>query len=244
MTGGSLEKIHMSLSTAPALILYQGDLARAAQRGTILFYHGLGSCKESQEKEIVSLAKHGFLSIAIDNIGHGERRYRDFEQRFSSKNPDLEADLTKAVQETAQEVPDVVQAIIDKGLAHPQKIGICGISMGGYIVYASLLQERRIQAAVSILGSPKWKVHASQSPCHFPDCFFPVAFLAMNAGADRSVPPQSAREFHERLKPFYSSSPEKLCYREYPGADHFMPEKDWNDLWEKTLQWFDRFLVS
>ncbi len=237
-----MERINAFLSTAPALILYQGDLEKARQKGTILFYHGLGACKESQEKEIVSLAQHGFLTVALDNIGHGQRKYKDFEKKFSMNNPALEYDFTKAVQETAKETPDVIHALLERGLAQAGKIGICGISMGGYIVYSALLNKCGIQAGVSILGSPTWKIQNTESPHHFPERFFPVAFLAMNAGSDRSVPPKFAREFHERLKPFYKASPGRLSYKEYPGADHFMPEKDWNDLWVRTLEWFDSFL--
>lgn len=233
---------YIPLSTAPALILYKDHIDKAIQKGTILFYHGLGASKEGQEKEIVSLAEHGFLAIAIDNVGHGERKYHDFEEKFSLKNPRLEADFIQMVHETAKETPRVVDASIAQGFAHPGNIGICGISMGGYIVYSALLQEKRFKAAVSILGSPNWKIQHPQSPHHFPESFFPTAFLAMNAEKDRSVPPHFAREFHKRLEPFYASAPESLCYKEYPGADHFMPEKDWNDLWSRTLSWFDRYL--
>ena len=162
--------------------------------------------------------------------------------RFSLQNPNLEYDFTQAVRETAAEIPAVVDALLEKRLANPDKIGICGISMGGYIVYSALLVERRIRAAVSILGSPQWKTGDPQSPHHFPERFFPVAFLALNAGADRSVPPRFAREFHRKLEPFYAASPDRLRYVEYPGADHFMPPKEWDDLWQKTVRWFLDFL--
>jgi hypothetical protein len=30
---------------------------------------------------------------------------------------------------------------------------------------------------------------------------------------------------------------------EYPDSGHFMREQDWNDLWARTVQWFERHLL-
>ena len=59
-------------------MVHVGEAREAAWRGTLLFYHGFVASKESQFKELDSLARAGFLAIGVDNVGHGARRYPDF----------------------------------------------------------------------------------------------------------------------------------------------------------------------
>lgn len=146
------------------------------------------------------------------------------------------------VKETADETPLVIDALVEMGLADPDKIGISGISMGGYITYSAVLRDKRIKAAMPILGSPKWRSGIAESPHKHARKFFPVALLSQNAGKDESVPPRFAREFHGTLMSHYKKSPERLCYREYPNSGHFMQEDEWNELWENVLDWTDRFI--
>ncbi len=68
-----------------------------AHRGTILFYHGLSVGIADQTRELHSLAREGFVVIGVDNVGHGERRYADFEVRFSHDNPEFDACFLDAV---------------------------------------------------------------------------------------------------------------------------------------------------
>lgn len=227
---------------APTLWAYHDSLEAAARRGTVLFYHGLGSSKDGQNKDLFSLAERGFLAIGVDNVGHGERCYPDFERRFAADNPDWEQELLLAVSQTAQEVPALLDAFLERGLIDPEKLGLVGISMGGYIAYAALLQEPRLKAVSVVLGSPHWALSDFDSPDRHPEHFFPTALLSQNAGQDASVSPHEAREFHQHLTPFYAPAPERLAYFEYPDSGHFMREDDWMLCWERNLSWFERFL--
>ncbi len=47
----------------------------------------------------------------------------------------------------------------------------------------------------------------------------------------------------ERAKESYRDCPERLQHYEYPDSGHFMRESDWNLLWERTVQWFEKYLV-
>src|SRR5262249_45722553 len=94
------------LGGAPALVACQGDPVHA--RGTILFYHGLGASKEANARELEGLAAAGFLAVGLDNVGHGERRYPDYEQRFGEGSGGRwPEEFLHAVEATAQEVPAV-----------------------------------------------------------------------------------------------------------------------------------------
>lgn len=227
---------------APALWVYTGERQRAREQGAVFFFHGLGSSKDQQQKELISLAERGFLAIGIDNMGHGERRYPDFDWRFSGENPDFGKELLGAVALTAQELPGLIDAYLQAGIIVPDKLGLVGVSMGGYIAYAAVLAEPRLKAVSVILGSPYWWEAPAESPACFPERFFPTALLSQNAGQDASVPPHHARDFHQTLAAYYTAAPERQVYFEYPESGHFMRESDWNQCWERNLNWFETYL--
>lgn len=187
----------------------------------VLVYHGLGSHKEVQLKELNWLADAGFLAIGVDAVGHGERRWPDFEARMRTGS---RAALNEMVQRTVDEIPALVTHLSER--FHTDRFGITGISMGGFITFAAVPVESRLRAAVPILGSPEL---ASPNFPHTP-------LLALNAGQDQHVPPEPARTFVQQLRR------ENAAYHEYPESDHFMREQDWNDVWAKTINWFQRFL--
>ncbi len=230
------------IADIPALLVYQNSPKEAAKQGTVLFYHGLAANKETGKKELTSLAQAGYLAVAIDNVGHGERRYEDFDHRFSSTNPNLEADFTEAVAETAQEVPKLIDALCSRYGAKEDKIAIAGISMGGFITYRAIQVDKRLKVATPILGSPQWKIKDSRSPHENINEFYPCAILSQNAGADESVPPQAARELHEQLVHHYGEEPNRQKYVEFANVGHFMPEHDWNELWSNVLDWLKEHL--
>ncbi len=138
----------------PTVLVAAGRFEEAARRGTVLFFHGLGASKEVNMKEYSSLAEHGFLAVGIDNAGHGERRYGDFDARFG---PDAAATwryhFVQAVRVTAFELPALVDALEAEGLLHAGRLGACGISMGACVVYAALPIERRIAAAAALASA-------------------------------------------------------------------------------------------
>ena len=237
-----IKECNIKLSSAPASIVYNETPHVGISKGAILFYHGLKACKETNLKELKSLAEYGFLAVGIDNAGHGERHSPDLDDIVANRKAGEEGFL-KLVRETVDEIPSVIDALVEKGLASPDKIGVSGISMGGYIAYGSVLADKRIKASAPILGSPVWESTRNGSPHYHPDDFYPTALLVQNAGKDINVPARFSREFIEKLTPRYKESPQKLNYIEYPNSEHFMLEEDWNHLWSNVLNWFDRFLV-
>jgi len=227
------------IGNAPVIMVYQDSPYEAAKKGTILFYHGMLSHKMGSEKEVKSLAENGFLTVSVDNFGHGGRKISDYNTRFSSHNPDFESSFINAVEETVNEVPFIVDEL-SKEIICDSKLGICGISMGGFIVYGAVAKDKRFKVACPIAGCPKWP--RGDSPHLKPEHFYPTALLAQNGGNDVSVWPTPAREFNQVLLPYYAAEPEKLVYVEFEGEGHFMSEQGWFFLWENVLTWFKHFL--
>jgi uncharacterized protein len=57
-----------------------------------------------------------------------------------------ETDFLELIDDTAAEVPSVVDDLLARGWARPDRVGICGRSLGGNISYAALLADRRLVA--------------------------------------------------------------------------------------------------
>lgn len=239
-----MKRQNLSLAGAPALLVYQDDPRSAGERGTVLFYHGLWANKETNLKELESLAGTGLLAVGIDNVNHGERPHPDPSFRENlSKSGEFEPVFMDMVRNTVEEIPGIIAHLANQGFSRPDKIGVSGISMGGYITYGAILNEPRIKAAAPILGSPRWRgLTGDGSPHHHPDKFFPTAILSQNAGNDQHVLPVHARKLHEALSDYYAEAPDRHLYLEYPHSGHFMREKDWNEVWRNVLEWFNRFL--
>ena len=224
------------------LLVCRGDAGSAAQKGCVLVFHGLGAAKDVHLKELESLAAQGFLAVGIDNVGHGERRYPDFSTRFSPTNPESYnyQNFLQAVSETAAEVPSLLAALTEAGLAN-DKIAALGISMGGYIVYEAVTLEPRLQVAVCTVASPEWLLNMAESPHRQLGRFDRVRLLSQTAGRDVVVPSRYARAFHEQLKERYKDYDDRFAYTEYPESDHMLAN-DWDRLWAQTLGWFRKHL--
>ncbi|MEO8955514.1 MAG: alpha/beta fold hydrolase [Ktedonobacteraceae bacterium] len=242
------KSLHLTLASAPALAMFHESPEDGARQGTILFYHGFGRSKEDYVTVLSQFAEAGFLVIGVDGIGHGERRYLDFDERFPPIKPSLvgnkerEAAFLSVVRATAHEVPFIIDALVERQWAYPQRIGIAGHSFGGFVTYATLIADKRIQVAAPVVGSPQWKLPWPDSPHFHVDKFFPTALLSQVAGKDSNVLPDYARELHHRLIPYYAQALERLRFIEYPNAPHDLPEDDRKQAWNAVAKWFETFL--
>jgi len=238
--GARVSREELTLHNVPATLWFQESAGAAAKQGTILLYHGLGVSRKAHLFELRSLARAGFLVVGLDAVGHGDRQWPDYDKRF--KDDESKA-YWEAVLPTIKEVPKLIDELESKGLVHPGRLGIAGISMGGFVVYGAAYQDKRITAAVSLIASAMWKNNGeSHSPHLVPERFFPVALLSQTAGSDTVVPAERAREFHKILEPYYQRQPERLSYVEFPEACHVMPDREWRQAVVNMVKWFEKFL--
>jgi dipeptidyl aminopeptidase/acylaminoacyl peptidase len=142
-------------------------------------------------------------------------------------------DLARA---TAVEVPAIVRALADDGLADPVRVAAVGVSMGGYLVYHAVTVMPALRAVVALLGSPEWP--DGGGPHRAPHAFRDVALLSITAEHDASVPPDAARRFHARLAGAHPDAP--AAYHELRGAAHLMGAEHWAEAMDATLAWLRR----
>jgi hypothetical protein len=240
----SLHRSRLSLAGAPVLAVHLGPAHEAIRRGAVLFFHGLNGSKEVHERELDLFAEHGLFAVGVDAVGHGERRYPDFSARFAADNPHVPMNFLEIVRASAREVPILIDALVARHGADPTRVGIGGASLGGFISYSAILEDRRLRAAVPFIASPEWELPLPESPHLRPECFFPVALFSQTAGRDEVVNPTAAREFHTRLGPLYAQAPERLRYREFPESAHMMRHEDWLEATRDAADWLVRFVSA
>lgn len=234
----------ISLAGVPALLMSAIPAREAAaERGTVLLLHGFTGSKEVQRAEGRSLARRGYLSVITDAADHGARRAPDFDQRFAGHSEASEKAFFEIVKRTTAELGAIRAALIEEGLALPGRLGVCGISMGGAVLFGALAAGVQFDAAVAMISTPHWK-QVGESPHEHPERFFPTPLLLQTAGADTVVPPEGARTFHETLTPLYASAPERLHYIEHPGEAHIFTPLGWARAWRQVETWFNQFLVA
>lgn len=233
---------HRKFGDIPTVLVCEDSPERAAEEGCILCYHGFTSSKDAWLHDLKILAKGGFLVIGVDAVGHGERRHPDFETHFSGSQTEIDEAFLRIVEESSAELPDLVDELFGNGLVLEHKLGMFGVSMGGFITYAAVLKEPRLSAAVTLVSSPEWWMMPSpKSPHNHPEAFHSIKLLSQTAGKDQSVPNHYAQSFHKRLREHYEDYTERFKYRDYPASNHQM-NPDWQEALAETVVWFQSHL--
>jgi uncharacterized protein len=227
-----------TLGRTPALMVSQAPAELAAQRGTVLVLHGFTASKDVQRTEVESLAQHGYLAVGLDAVGHGERRWPDFQQRFSG---DGERPFFELVQQTANELPGVLAALRELELLCEGRLGAVGFSMGGTIVLGSVGHRCAFDAVATVVAPPHWR-QVGEDFAERLEAFFPTPLLMQTGERDEVISPAAARALAERLRPHYASAPERLRFVEYAGEAHLFSPNAWRQAWGEVLGWFDTFL--
>jgi dienelactone hydrolase len=126
--------------------------AKGARPAPTLFVLG-GAARDTVENETSNrigwlLAKHGFLSVALDIPCHGK------DQRLGEP-PGLagwRARLEKGEQlltEFTRRLSSVIDFLVREGYADPARLGVTGPSRGGFIALHSAAAESRLRFAIA-----------------------------------------------------------------------------------------------
>ncbi len=214
----------------------------------VLVLHGLFANADVQRWELDALARWGMSAVGVDAPHHGARRDGWLDEMSWIGMPDYHARLLHAVREAAYDVSRVIDHLVHEGHG---PIGLAGISFGAYTALAVATQDSRVQATVSLLGSPDWTPRdwnitdeirelMHHAPVHRPwDCArHPV--LLMNAGRDNLVPPHWSRDFAHTVWAHHPGL--HVEHYEYPESEHMMRQQDWDDAWNRGLGFLRRHL--
>ncbi len=233
----------------PALSVARADLAADAPLAFVL--HGLGSHKERMLTGLYDLARAGLRAVALDLRLHGERPGAD--TREGRLQTDFFGMTTEIILGTTADITQAIDYYAAKFA--PAKAGIHGISLGGYVTFAALLAEPRLQAAAVALGSPDWlaplrayglgpghpayDIASAQSPLEVAAGAYPPRPLLMLHGTeDTTVSVQGVRALEERLRPAYAACPERLSLVLYPELGHSYTD----EMQARSVAWLAEYL--
>lgn len=156
-----------------------------------------------------------------------------------------------------------VDALIERGLADPQRLAIAGWSYGGFMACWTVTQTPRYKAAIMGAGISNWHSFHGNSEIHTWDAahyradpyqrdgayarFSGMNFvdrvrtptLILHGQTDLCVPPEQAYQFHRALLDHGVHSELVL----YPREGHNISEKaHWLEMRHRVTAWFDRYL--
>jgi uncharacterized protein len=229
--------VERTLAGAPILLATPDDVR--ARRGAVLWFPGFGARASDNADELARIAGAGFTAVGVDAVGHGARRLPDLDARIALPRDEARREMLALADATAREVPALVRAIVDEGLADAGRVALVGVSMGGYLAYRAVMREPALRVVVALLGSPEWP--DEESPHLHPGRFDEVALLAVTAERDASVPPEAARRFHDVLRARRPDE-DRLRYVELEDAEHLMNGEQWERLMGETVAWLVRQL--
>lgn len=156
IASGDLRIEHVTFASeagvrVPALIVRLAQ--ESGPKGAVICLHGLGGSKESMRSLMDPLARRGLVAVAIDARYHGDRK------------GDLRAALVDAFK-GGKEHPYVYDTVWDtwrtidyletrKDVAR-DRIGVCGISLGGHTTWMATA-DPRVRAAVPCISVCSWR---------------------------------------------------------------------------------------
>ena len=182
----------------------------------VIMIPGLDSVKEELQATAEYLLSRGLAVIAIDGPGQGEAEY--------------ELRIEPAYERVTTAVADYLKGRDD---IDPGRIGVFGVSLGGYYAARSAAYEPRVRAAVALAGPFQWDLDWDTLPAQTRTTFQhrsgaaspaearerAAALTLEDAAARITCPLLVVHGGRDRLVPPYHA--ERLA-REAPGAELLM----------------------
>ncbi|MDQ1280485.1 MAG: uncharacterized protein QG670_1748 [Thermoproteota archaeon] len=147
----TIERLYIGQDRIPVLLFYK----EGSSKPVVFCQHGLLGDKRYTLSTCLRLADSGFLAISMDARDHGERMESRFWQRLRMNMPSF---FFPILLGTAKDVGKVIDYLEERVEADVERVGMMGVSMGGFITVLSVTLEERIKAAVSVLAGANYGI--------------------------------------------------------------------------------------
>jgi uncharacterized protein len=226
-----------TLAGVPCLIAEPAS--PSASRPVVLWCHGFRADALAHAAELETCADAGFLAVGIDAVGHGARIDANLSDRIAQSAGGAMPVMLECVEQTAQELPRLIDALSIAYDIDRTRVSLVGISMGAFLAYRSVVIGVPLRAVVALLGSPEWPGETSAH--RTPDVFRRVALLSVTAQYDVSVPPSPAIRLDIQLGLSAQTADARPHHHyEVRGAGHLTTADEWQRAMRVTLQWLRR----
>jgi dienelactone hydrolase len=224
----------------------------------VVLCHEFTESKEMWRGHLPELATLGYFAVAVDNRAHGEREGTPFKSLALVDGKVDVCAVRRLIKETADDIPPLLDHFVAQDGIDGDRIGMVGVSMGGYATFRVLAMDSRIRVAATIIASPYWDdtpadmpVHTDPeaqqglksysmkySPAQFAERFYPRALLIQLGREDIHFNQERVVKFHRDLETLYQDAPEKLELVVHEGVRHkFIPP-----MWEHAKKWLQKYL--
>lgn len=237
-------------SQIPVMLCYP----KGAEKLPLAFFvHGFSVDKFCNLAEGIRIAQRGYFTVVPDARCHGERKIADFSAHYS---PDrFVKSFFHTVKGTAEDISMLIDHFTGDSRVDTARVGLTGISMGGFVTFMAGTLDKRITTLAPIVGSPDWSLMLAREqgstispeereaiskadPAINYERFKPSALFVQNGSLDTVVPAEGSRRLDAKLKKLYSDRPDRYEYYEDPSAGHDVPF----EMMENVLKWFERHL--
>lgn len=251
----TIEKHFIGENSIPTLMFYH---KRDKKQPAVICLHGWTGNKEGMLAHCLRMADAGFCSVAVDARMHGDRLDPMFWAKFAENFPRT---FFTVVVETAKDIKQIVDFIEETKVADSDRIGVMGVSMGGFTTLVAVTLEKRLKAAASVIGSANFplfvknmlslsvlpfkekpmcqpdeetiRLYEQYDPLNNLEKFPPTALLLIGGYLDPYVPKEGIIELYEALKPHYDAFPERLKLKLYEVAHVYNSEME-----AEVIEWF------
>lgn len=228
------------------------------QKPLIILSHGFGESKQDLKDQLEMLAEMEYYAVVIDNRGHGDRVEPDFVSQVFQDDKLNIYQVRRFIKETADDIPAIIDHLVADEQIDGRRIGMCGVSMGGFVTFRALIIEERIKVAAPIIASPYWDefpadvpvlttseveqslaVYAQEySPAYYLEWFCPRPILTQIGGKDNHYNGERVKQFYRELESHYAEEAErvKLIVHEDEGHEFTQP------MWLNVIKWFQKYL--
>lgn len=218
---------------------------------TIIFYHGWSSNKEKQRMRGFILASVGYQVVIPDAIYHGERNpLPNYKPKNAGKY------FWEVIFNNMEEASTIIDELVSKYDAAPNRIGVTGHSMGGFTAAGIFTHNPNIKALVVLNGSFYWEnsneyfakaLHIKEDeeikkliekvsqldPMNNIDLLIDRPILILHGEKDSSVPIESQSLFYNKVEAKYKHK-DRIKFIAYPNLNHFVT----TNMMEETIAWF------
>lgn len=206
-----IQLIKDTIEDIPVLHVVQEGLHKQALP-TVIYYHGYNGEKISSLTLAYMMAEKGMRVVLPDSLYHGERS-----QELSATEKDLA--FWDTVTQNINEMPKIVNALIERNQTVKERLGIGGTSMGAITTYGALAKYDWIKVGASLMGTAYMTNYASSLIQYY------------NKQHDEKITEKKAAEVYQELLPYdLSKQIQKLNNRPlliwHGEKDNVVPYRD------------------
>jgi cephalosporin-C deacetylase-like acetyl esterase len=207
--------------------------------------------QDAVQATCIGLALRGYVALALDKVGYGERRYQGHWEGYVLPSVGLTLQAVEVYDNMC-----AIDYLQSRREVDPERIGVTGASGGGnQTMYLAALDDR-VKAAAPVCSAEVFEDQVASGRCfcecipgmlkfaNVPDilaCIAPRPLLIVSGILDETFPITSARKAFSRVKYVYELMG---CGDKVAMYESYAPHGYNREMREAVYRWFDKWLMG